>query len=180
MKDHFLCESMVIINKFMGLFSWNTYTLSTKSTALKMLHFKILFWITNTPKKWNLVNSSGLNFCGLLWKFPFEKKTKKTQKSRTPAPYIMRNLPPPFSTKNQRTAAFPKGLLQTYQHISAVGISAVHSNPFPVSSFSFYLSILVGMSGQEWMDVCICQSCLCNLGPHKGHRRAAMWGPLSG
>lgn len=53
---------------------------------------------------------------------------------------------PHFSTKNQRTAAFPKGLLQTFQQNSAVGISAVRSNPFPLSSFSIYLSILVGMS----------------------------------
>ncbi|XDV29405.1 hypothetical protein PO909_032539 [Leuciscus waleckii] len=54
----------------------------------------------------------------------------------------MRNLPPPFSTKNQRTAAFPKGLLQTYQHISAVGISAVHSNPFPeIKTLSFNVTM---------------------------------------
>lgn len=45
-----------------------------------------------------------------------------------------------------RTAAFPKGLLQTYQQIRAVGISAVHSEPSPLSSFSVYLSVVAGMS----------------------------------
>ncbi len=42
---------------------------------------------------------------------------------------------PYLSTKYQRTAAFPKGLLQTFQQISAVGIYAV---------FILYLSVHLG------------------------------------
>jgi len=56
------------------------------------------FCITNTPMMCNLVNSSGLNSCGLLWKFPFEKNPQK----KDTCTIHYEESPSPFSSRRTR------------------------------------------------------------------------------
>lgn len=76
MNDHFLCESMVIINKFMGLFSWNTYTLSILHS--KCYTLKYYFVLQTHPR-------SEFEWTKFLWfavEIPIWKKNP-TKKKKT-------------------------------------------------------------------------------------------------